>query len=403
MIMQPSSSPHVVIIGAGIAGLTSALCFLHFGYRVTVIEQKPQLGEAGAGIQLSPNAMHVLRALGIENKLLMSADQPASLDMRDGRSGQKIFSIPLSQQYLAKWGAPYLHMHRSDLITHLSDALLSRSPESLVLGKSAQSWERRGAQIHLRCEDGDAIEADLLIGADGIRSTLRQALFPHIQPHYSGQTAWRFTVAPNPHTNIPSSACVWTGSGRHAVTYPLRHGRLINFVGVVERTTASSNPLAEDWTRRGTREEALKDFAEWHPDLLDLIDRAEAHYVWALHDHPPLTQWYDQRLIFLGDACHPLLPFMAQGAAMAIEDSYVLARLAHGSSDWAGLGREFQALRSPRLHQIRRATRRNGWLFHLSGPPKWGAQKLLRIADRISPQLLLWHQDRLYRHRVTLD
>lgn len=400
--MSFSSTHHVAIIGAGISGLTAALSFAKLGWQVTVLEQKEAIGEAGAGIQISPNAMHVLRALDLEERIETHADAPQALTMRDGKTGRLVFSVPLTAARRAQWGAPYLHMHRSDLISQLAAALDERQPHALSVNTRVESVSDMPEHAVITCANGTQIAADLVIAADGIRSSIREMCFPHMAAHYSGYTAWRMTLAPRPQAQIDQSACVWTGSSQHAVTYPLRGGRLINFVGIVRGQNPHADLDPESWTQQGHRDEVLADFAHWHPTLRDLISDAETPYRWALYERPALAQWYHGRTILIGDACHPLLPFMAQGAAMAIEDGYRLAQIAARSPDMRRIGPEFQNQRARRIDDVRRATLRNARLFHLPTPARRLAQIALNLTSRIAPNTLLWQQNPIYGYNPTM-
>ncbi len=401
-------SRHVIIIGAGIAGLTAALCFAQRGWRVTILERKQEIAEAGAGIQISPNAVRVFRALGLDAQLAEIADAPPALEMRDGLSGREIFSLPLTPERLSNWGAPYFHIHRSDLINLLNARVTQTLPEALQLDVSVEKIQsaghpQKGGSYQVICDQGQRLQADLVIAADGIRSSLRDAHFPAQHARYSGYMAWRMTLENQGDINIPAGACVWTGTNQHAVTYPLRGGRLINFVGIVKRRDENKAADRESWTRRGTRAEACADFGQWHETITALISKADTPYCWSLYHRPPLSHWFDDRVIFIGDACHPILPFLAQGAAMAIEDGYLLAAIADRADGPQQIGAEFQALRLPRLKKIQRATARNGRLFHLPHPFRYIAQKGLVMANQWAPEFLLWQQNPVYQYDPTQD
>lgn len=355
----------VLIAGAGIGGLTAALCCLHFGHDVEVHERAAELGEVGAGIQLPPNAMKVFAALGLSDALVSRAFAPQALEARMGQSGRQIFNIPLTDAAAAKWGAPYLHIHRADYIDVLKRALMRLAPQALRLNSQIVSYQQDEIGVTAELSSGAFMDADILIGADGIRSTLRRQVVGEDEAKFTGNVAWRAVVpiselgefAPDP------SACVWMGKGRHAVTYLIRGGALANFVGVVERTDWQG----EGWSERGTREEALRDFAGWHPTIARMIRSApeDGLYSWALFDRPPLSRWTDHWVALLGDAAHPMLPFFAQGAAMAVEDAWVLAReISEPQRTPVEALKIYEAKRAPRAGRVQDASRANMKTFH---------------------------------------
>ena len=391
--------PKVIICGAGIGGLCSALALNRLGWQVQLLEQAEQLEDVGAGIQLSPNACDVLRSLGLLDALLAKAFQPEALEMRLGRSGRQVFSIELQQQAKQRWSAPYLHVHRADLSQVLHDALQAEQPEALLLGRAAHSYSQSADSVQVQLTDGNEYSGDLLIGADGIHSSIREQMHGPSAARFTGHLAWRAVV---PMANLrhppPPTACVWTGPGRHAVTYRLCQGELANFVGVVESKTWRK----ESWLELGSRDEALKDFAGWHPCITELIEKADAHFRWALFDRPVLSHWQDGRVALLGDACHPMLPFMAQGAAMAIEDAWVLAVcLSHAKDQNSSAINQaltrYQQLRLPRCTKVQRASRANARVFHRRAPaylPLW-------LLARLQPNFFHARQDWLYRYQAS--
>lgn len=389
----------VLIAGGGIGGLSAALCLRQFGNEVVVLERAPQLESIGGGIQLSPNCMHILRKLDVAERLEAQAFRPQALEMRMGHSGAQIFQSPLDDRTLRRWGAPYLHIHRADLVETLADELNQRAPGALHLGASLKSYMPTGASVTAELDDGARIEADVLIGADGIHSLVREQMQGALSPRFTGNVAWRATVPIEAMGDLapPPTACVWVGPGAHCVTYLLRGGTLVNWVGVVEHADWPH----ESWTQAGARQDALKDFAGWHPTLRRIIDNADAHYRWALFDRPPLQHWINGRAALLGDAAHPMLPFMAQGAAMAIEDAWVLAKCLSQSDVAAGL-RRYQDLRLPRASRAQVASRNNARTFHrkdswaqlTSYGPMW-------LAGRVAPQLIQKRLDEFYAYDVT--
>ncbi len=390
----------VLIAGGGIGGLTAALAFQKLGHEVLLFEQAGILDEVGAGLQLSPNGMKVLNALGASARVAKDAFRPKALEMRMGKSGRLLFDIPLRKAAINRWGADYLHVHRADLVEALKEVLLERAPNALMLGRKLVSYGQTGSGVTARFDTGEQVEGDVLVGADGIHSTVRTQMLGEDAPRYTGMTAWR-AVAPVSELgdqSVPSTACVWVGSRRHAVTYRLRGGSLANFVGVVER----KQKHLESWTATGSREDALKDFRRWNPAVTSIIEKADTLHRWALYDRSELPRWHEGRVVLLGDACHPMLPFLAQGAVMAIEDAYVLARELSGDGPVEDALSRYEAVRKPRASKVQAGARANAKLFHKGNPvtqlstygPMW-------MAGRMMQPFIHSRNDWLYGHDVT--
>lgn len=392
--------PKVVIVGGGIGGLTAALAFHHFGWQVQVLERAPELSEIGAGIQISPNGMKVFRAMGMEDQISKNAFQPEALEMRFGRSGRQIFRIEAEQAIIERWGAPYLHLHRADLVAALKAMLLRRQPDSVRLGAVVTGYRQTETGAAAILDNGEELEGDLVVGADGIHSVIRDQMHGKDYPDFTGHVAWRAVVPMAELGDLapPPTACVWVGKRRHAVTYRLRGGELANFVGIVERDEWTS----ESWTEEGTTEEVLDVFGSWHPILTNLIKKAGTPYRWALFDRLPLKTWMDGRVVLMGDACHPTLPFQAQGAVMAIEDAYLLAKLcAESPKDLDTALVEYFSARLPRTASVQSSSRGNAKLFHrptmLSRLFTYGP---LWLAGKIAPSVIRSRQDPYYAYDI---
>ncbi len=359
-----------LIVGGGIGGVTAALCFAQQGFDVDVFEQAENFGEIGAGIQLSPNPSRVLHDLGLEQALRAIAFMPEGVEMRDWKTGRVLSSSPLGARAIETYGAPYYHVHRADLMAVLVAA--ARNTQRIALHTSARVDRVVEAASGVSIEvGGKRHDGDLLVGADGIRSVVRTALFGAEAPTFTGCVAWRALVPVDrlPAKHVRPMATVWWGPGKHFVHYYVRRGELVNCVCVVEK----SGWEVESWTERGEHSELKRDFAGWNPELQTLIDAADKDscFKWALFDRPPMPQWSKGCITLLGDACHPTLPFMAQGAAMAIEDGAVLSRcVAQGTDIEVGLQR-YESLRRERTARIQAGSRRNSRVFHLSGIKAW--------------------------------
>ncbi|MCZ6459307.1 MAG: FAD-dependent monooxygenase, partial [Gammaproteobacteria bacterium] len=366
--------------------MTAALCFARCGFDVQVYEQSPEFSEIGAGIQLSPNCTRVLHDLGLESALRKVAFVPEGAQMRDWRSGRVISSSRLGQHVLDTYGLPYYHIHRADLMQVLCQAADSTQNITLHASARVEEFEQDDAGVSLSTGDG-SYQGALLIGADGIHSVVRSALFGPEAATFTGCVAWRGLV---PAERLPADlvrpmATAWWGPNKHFVHYYVRGGELVNCVCVVEK----SGWEVESWSERGDHAELKADFAGWHDTVRVLIENMDpaACYKWALFDRPPMPQWGRGRVSLLGDACHPTLPFMAQGAAMAIEDGAVLSRLVAGGGDVAAQLKRYEISRQARTARIQSGSRRNAKVFHLTGIQAWLRN---RVAGVVQDNVLDW-------------
>jgi salicylate hydroxylase len=358
------------------------------------------ISEVGAGLQLSPNAMKVLNALGVGARVMTDAFRPQAAEMRWGRSGRKIFSIPLRKAAVNRWGAEYIHVHRADLIEALGAELAARAPDAMRLGHRLERYETQDGKVVAHFAGGGTIEADLLIGADGIHSAVRDQMLGPDKPEFTGCVAWRATAPVTALGNHapPPTASVWVGPRKHAVTYLLRRGSLANFVGVVEHKT----PGDESWTATGAKEQALKDFRRWHPSVTAIIEAADSMNRWALYGRKPLPKWSDGQVTLLGDACHPMLPFLAQGAAMAIEDAWALAACLEAEADVPSALAAYEARRKPRVTRVQEGARANSKLYHRGNPlTRFGSYVPMSMAARAAPGFVRSRLDWIYSYDET--
>ncbi len=358
--------PRVAIVGAGIGGLTAALAMLRRGLEVQVFEQAPALGEVGAGLQISANGTRVLFDLGLERAVMAAACVPEDKVIRLWNTGQswKAFDVgPISVQL---YGFPYITIHRHDLHRALADAVRAIKSDAITLSARCTGFDQDERGCVLRFEDGSEARADLVVGADGVHSTIRQGLFGADHAAFTGVVAWRGVIpAERLEPRLRASvAANWIGPGGHAVHYPLRRGELFNYVSVVER----DDWRVESWSVQGSVEECLADYPGWHPDIHTLISAIERPYKWALLGREPMDRWSLGRVTLLGDACHPALPFMAQGAVMAIEDGLVLARCieAHGPDHATALA-SYERARIERTTRVVRGAQANQQRYHDRG------------------------------------
>lgn len=375
----------ILIAGAGIGGLTAALALQQRGFRVRVFEQAPELREIGAGLQISANGTRVLFALGLERALMDIAWVPAGKEVRLWNTGEtwKLFDLGLVS--VERYGFPYVMAHRADFHAVLAAAVRARDPEAIRLGARAEGFVQDEAGVRLSLAGGEKVQGRALIGADGVHSAIRAALFGPDKPKFTGCMAWRGLIPADrlpPHLLRPAGTN-WVGPGGHIVHYFVRRGELLNFVGVRER----SDWTVESWTAAGTIEECLADFQGWHDDIQTMIRNIGTPWKWALMGREPMPRWCVGRVGLLGDACHPMLPFLAQGAVMAIEDGYALAACLDAHADPAAGLCAYEDLRRERTARTVRGSAANTQLFH--SPMLAGREAAQRFVSEN------WHPDRI--------
>jgi salicylate hydroxylase len=360
------ASRSIIIAGAGIGGLTAALALARAGYRSVVLEQAPRLEETGAGIQLSPNATRVLIALGLGDRLRPRVIAPEAIRVIEGRSGRAIARIPLAGAE-ARYGAPYWVIHRADLQDVLATAVDESADIALHLGARVQDFalHAHGITVAAKTLGGSRDEQGIaLIGADGLWSSLRARLGDRETPRFAERTAWRAVVPAEgltPDFRAPVTA-LWLGRDAHLVHYPVKAGKLVNIVAIITDTWAEAG-----WSAEGQRGDLLARFAAFAPEARALLALPQRWQKWALFDRP-VARAGDGPVTLLGDAAHPVLPFLAQGAALAIEDAAVLAHaLQQAPDDIARAFRRYEGLRRRRVSRAQREAQRNGQRYHLSG------------------------------------
>ncbi|WP_087743283.1 MULTISPECIES: FAD-dependent monooxygenase [unclassified Acidovorax] len=356
----------ITLIGAGIGGLAAAASLIRHGHRVRVFEQAPELGEVGAAVQMSANAVKVLYDLGLKPTLETLGVKPASFEFRRFDDGELLHEIKLGPAHEAAHGTPYYQIHRVDLHAALLDAVKALDPQAVRLGVRAQEVRETGDHAEVLFSDGSTARSDLLVGADGIKSVVRQHVVDAEPPVFTGQVAWRLSI---PTERIPENlrppvvSSIWCGPKNHAVMYYMRAGKLLNFVGCVERPWEE-----ESWTARQPWSELDQDYAGWHPIVraaIEHVDRDQC-FRWALNNRKPVLTWSTPRVTLLGDAVHPTLPYMAQGAAMAIEDAAVLARALDLGKPLAEALRVYEQHRAPRAARVVNESTEMADLYHIA-------------------------------------
>ncbi len=368
----------ILVAGAGIAGLSLALALARRGIATRLLERRAVLSEAGAGIQLGPNATHVLDRLGVASRLAPLSGRPEAIMVAAGRSGAHLARLPLGDAIDRRFGSPYLVAHRADLQAVLLDAMRESPLIECVLGFEVAGWHPDGAGVVATSTDGKETHGALLVGADGIWSAVRRTLFPSAMPTYAGKMAAR-TVIPTaavPARFASNVTGVWLSHDAHVVHYPVRAGRDVAVVVVVDETVPR-----EGWGGAIEATSVLARLIRFSPELVGFLGLATEWRVWSLYDPAPLPAWSKERVGLMGDAAHPILPFFAQGGGMALEDAETLARLIE-----AAAGRpeqafsRFEALRRERVLRVQTASRANGKTFHLDGFPAQARDTTLRLA-----------------------
>lgn len=383
---------HVLIAGAGLGGLCAALALLSRGIDVEVYEQAAELKEVGAGVQISANGTGVLFALGLEDPVrhwgvravdkeirLWNTGQVWSLFNRDGNAAAK---APIAERYTY----PMFMLHRGDLHAMLVDAVQKLKPSAIHLGHRAVDFAERGERVEIRFDGHPPATGDILVGADGLHSVVRKQLFGAAVARFTGQVAWRGLV---PMEQLPEHqrrlvGTNWIGPRAHVTCYPVHRGEIFNFVGQVDRTDWS----AEGWFHEGSKDECHADFPGWHPEVKMMIDGSIRLFKWGLFLREPLARWSSDRVTLLGDACHATLPYLGQGANMALEDGYVLARcLAQWQEDPANALQRYEAARRERTAKIVNDSSEMAGKFHNEalGDPA-------RAETYINTE---WHPDRI--------
>jgi len=380
---------HIAVAGAGIAGLTAGLALTKAGFEVTIFEQAPRLGEVGAGLQVSPNAWRVLEAVGVARAVEPVSVEPHAIRMRRGRDGRTIARVPLGAAAIDRWGAPYRVVHRADIQSALARSVTAAPNAELRLGERVEGFRREGTRVSVATRTGTQ-EFDGLIGADGLWSATRLQITGEAEPVYSGKVAWRATV---PATVLagdidPFETGLWLGRDAHLVHYAVRGGSEVNIVAIF-----ADHWSEPGWSAAGDRREVVARFGAWSRLARDIVAAPQSWLKWALADRPPLPRWGSGPVTLAGDAAHPMLPFIAQGAAMGMEDGLILARSLEATDDVASAFRLYENRRMRRTARVQRDARSNGEIYHLGGIAAAGRDAALGL---LGPDRLMARFDWLY-------
>lgn len=356
----------VLIVGGGIGGLTTAIALARNGMRATLLERSVFADETGAGIQLGPNATRILASLGVLDAVETVAFKPDVLRLFDGVTGGALASVPLGSVAEQRYGAPYLTFHRADLHAALLAACQGIEAIDLRDGFDVTEVESLADGVTAIGADGSQVRGSSLVAADGIWSRLRDRIAPHASLRFSGATAWRALL---PRDQVPApfdapNAGLWLGPRAHLVHYPVRGGKDLNIVAVVEGGSAK-----QGWNLRAEPGGLLPAFHRWASPAKALLEGIESWRCWSLFRLKPLHRWTNKRVALLGDAAHPVLPYLAQGAALAIEDAVALAAsLKTRGGDPASAFALYQSLRMRRAARVQAQAARFGRIYHLRGP-----------------------------------
>lgn len=386
----------VTVLGAGVAGLAVARALALKGAKVTVLEQADAIREVGAGLQISPNGAAVLRALGLPDELEAASMRAQAVELRDGRDGDLVLRLDLARLRPTQG---YHFLHRADLIDLLAKGAREVGVQIRLLQK-IETVDLSGPRPRIVTAFGDETTPAFLVAADGLHSKTRAALNGAVAPFFTRQVAWRTLIPAEP--DAAPVAEVHMGAGRHLVSYPLRGGRLRNIVAVEERNTW----VEESWSLRDDAMELKLAFESFGPRVQGWLEKVQDVYLWGLFRHPVAQTWAQElaqgAAMILGDAAHPTLPFLAQGASMGLEDAWVLADCLSRLPLTEALA-TYQSRRKPRCSRIVAAANGNAKAYHLSGLQRSLAHTALKVGGALAPGLALRRFDWLYDHDVTLS
>jgi salicylate hydroxylase len=375
----------VLIAGGGIGGLAAALALARQGVALTLVEQAPAFGEVGAGLQLGPNALRVLSGWGLREAVDAVAAWPDALAVRDAADGRALGQLRLGRVLAERHGQPYACLHRADLHALLQQAAQAQVGVAWRLATRVASVTERSDTVRALLDDGDALVCSAAIGCDGLWSRVRQAVVDTAAPLPTGHIAYRGLI---PAAALPVAlrvqrVQVWLGPRLHVVHYPVRRGEAFNLVAVVHAPGGALHD-AQSWSEPANRADLQAALGPLHRDLATWLDAVPAWTRWVLHERAALSGPHGMangRLALLGDAAHPMRPYLAQGAAMALEDAWALGQVASdpGLPDWPQRFERYAALRWARNAQVQRRSRRNGTVFHARGPLRWARNAAMAL------------------------
>lgn len=370
----------IAIVGGGIGGLTAALALQHFGYRVSIFEQARELKEIGAGVTITPNAMHALNFLGTGERVASEAGPTEPYWIRHFQTGERLKLRANGADYVERFGADYYQVHRADLHAALVDAILKNDPDCVVLDHCFRSLTQEPDRVVATFTNGKSYSSDILVGCDGCASRVRASVFGDEAVNYTGQVAFRALI---PMRDLPTSIekmpfSMFVGRNRALLHYPLRHRTLMNVISVAREPAWQ----AEGWAIPATVDEFVKTHSDFHSDALDLIGAVSSAtlFKWGLRDREPLQQYTKGRVTMLGDAAHPMTPFLGQGACLAIEDGMVLGRAFAAANSYEEAFHMYENARKDRANGAQLASRQQA--DELQGVTERGANPGVNAEER---------------------
>lgn len=390
----------VLVVGGGIGGITSVLALRQRGIDAQLYEQAGAFGQVGAGIQVSSNAARILLKLGLGEALKKVATFPEGRDYRGWDTGERLYFTPLGQKAQAHFGSPYYAAHRAELLEVLLSGL---GDHGFRLGSRVERVDQDANGVMLTLANGESAHGDMLIGADGIHSTARAQLFGEELPRYTGNVAWRGLVPAErvAHLDLGSVVGVWMGPNRSIVQYYVSAGKTFNWIGI----SRSPQPARESWLAEGKVEDALAEYEGWHPTIRTIIGATPKVLRQALYDREPLADWQVGRIVLIGDAAHPMMPFYAQGGAQSIEDAYVLAGcIAEGQDRPLEALRRFVKMRQPRTAWMQDLARREEELYQMNDAATIKARnEEMRSNSKTGTAIFPPEQERLYSYDAEVE
>ncbi len=405
--MQNQNDQRILISGAGLAGMTTALALADRGFSVLMMEKAPALSEVGAGLQLAPNATRLLERLGVMDDLLPQAVSPEALYLMDGVKAQPLIRMELGSQAAQRWNAPYITCHRADLQAALLKAVRAHPNITLHLGANVLSHHIAADKVTIRVDHNDQISdysGQLLLGCDGVWSAQRAGINQQNKPadesraRFTDHIAWRTTL---PIEQVPQSflsalkdqlsVSAWLGQGAHLIAYPIKNGKAYNFVAITD-----GEDIGTSWDMKGDSAALIRSFSGWSQAVSDVLQAAPQWTFWPMFEMPEPKLVIDKRLILLGDASHAMTPFAAQGAAMAIEDAVSLAaHLSPEQNDHSAALAAFEKQRLARIAKVARRGKLNRFAYHASGPVALGRNIMFKLRK---PDDFLRDLDWLYQY-----
>ena len=357
----------IIIIGAGISGLALCLILIKKGYPVALFEKEREIDQPGAGINISPNGNAVLFQLGIKDKILNIADKPNTIELKTYKRGFTISKQNLNSDSDRLFGYPYLQVQRKEIINILIEEINDINPNIIRTNHSFENFTENDQSVLAHFNNQKSFEGSIIVGCDGINSTVKKIMMPESKSKFSGIIAWRGLLDMKKLSSKIQdlSSTVWMGQNSHFVHYPIKKGKFLNFIGTLKKEKWESS----SWHQTGSKEELISDYKDWHTTVKEIINSTDKIYKWGLFENKPLPNWVSKRSIILGDAAHPMSPSYGQGANTALEDAVILYRsIMHFKNDSESALKKFQKNRKSRTQKIQKASKLNTRLFHLNNP-----------------------------------